>query len=354
MKKKVIIISLVLCLSCLSMIVLYIYSNRNSNVKNGFVRTFSKEKILLKGKAVLVQNSYAIADISPEIITIYNALKPYEITTITTDFKSQNTYKLPFPTDKEKLFGLNKLAFIGSSKILLTGRTAAAYATNANPKSLKTSQLDRTPFYNSEILNPNSFVFVSKKMEGKAKRKELKRVNWQGKELYSYLPEKQIDGYYCTDGQLSYDTDAKLLTYMFYYRGEFICLDTLLNVVYHAKTIDTVKYAKIKLKHATQLVNGKKINKAVPSTPPNVVNKRICMTADKVYMHSNLKADNETSEDFNNSQVIDVYDLKNGQYTVSFYLPRVDKKSLTAFRVYKNSLIALYHNTLVMFDLNTR
>lgn len=340
MKKKYI-FSLLVFISAIVIVILYIYSNRNANVKNGFIRTFSREHVILKEKIALENEIYSIAGVTGDSIALYNYRKPYEWINIIDGHKKNKVNILPF-MGKEKFDGMNTLTFDEDCSFLLSGMTATVYKVCSDQK-VKSSRLDSIPFYQSIQIGSNSFAFISKiKYKGLFRRK-LKKSNWQGKELSGYLPEKQFDGYFCTDGQFRYYKNSRLLVYMYYYRGHFTCLDTNLNVVYQAKTIDTVKYAKIHLKHVKNMV--------IHATPPNIVNKRFCMTNEKVYIQSNLKADNQNGTEFNDTETIDVYNLRDGKYSFSFCLPKVEKLKLTEFSIYKNTLIALYKNNLAIYNI---
>lgn len=343
MIKKTLVFILLFCLSITFVITLYVYSNRNTDVKNGFERVFSGDKVRLKRKLILGMDSYSIIDITPDLIRLYKFRMPYDLVKIPIDLHKRQDYQLPFLSDKEKFEGINTVAFTQGSSFVLSGKTSKAYKLHNSKNTIESSKLDNLPFYNSEVMNANSFVFISKvKLDG-INRRKVKKVNWQGKELNSYIPEKQIDGYFCTDGQFTHDNRSNRLVYMYYYRGSFTCLDTNLNVVYQSKTIDTVKYVNIRLKQVK--------NKVTHSTPPNLVNKRVCVTNDRVYMQSALKADNETSSDFEDSEVIDVYNLENGKYINSFYIPRLEKKKLTEFKIYNNTLVVLYNHILAIFEI---
>lgn len=353
MKKKAYIFGLIFLFCVFVITSLFFYSRRDINGKNGFVRNFSKEKIQLRGSVDLEsEDLYSISEITNNYITLYKFNKPIELLMITTDLKKKKPDTLPFPSDKKKIGGLNTVGFLGSSTILLTGKTSIAYISSHKSNSFKENKLDSLPFYHSEILSANSFIVLSKVQHQGITRRKLKKVNLDAQELSFYFPEKQKDGYFSTDGQFRFNKDSKRLVYMFYYRGGFICLDTNLNEIYTAKTIDTVHYAKINLKPVEKLINGeKKVMKLVQSTPPNIVNKRLCLTKDRIYIQSNLKSDNDQADDFRPQETIDVYDLHNGQYINSFYLPKIGDLKLTEFKVHNNCIIAIYRNKLAIFDI---
>lgn len=341
--KKFYIVGLSILCSITIVAALHFYTNRNAERNNGFDRRFSAEKVTLKGKVTLGSELYSIADITRDSIKLYNYRKPNQLFFLTSNLERKNIITLPVP-EKEEFKGMNAVAFIDTNIFLMSGFTSNAFKIFPDRK-IERHRLDSLPFYQSELVSTNSFIFISKiKHQGDFRRKLIKS-DLYGKELTSYLFDKQLDGYFCTDGQFKYDRNSKLLVYMYYYRGVLICLDTNLNVLYSVKTIDTVNNAKIHLKP----IKGKFTHAA----PPALVNKRCCIAGERIYINSNLKADNQNINDFTNAETIDVYDLKKGTYIVSFYLPKADKQKLTEFRVYEGTLTALYKNTVAIFNIPT-
>lgn len=139
---------------------------------------------------------------------------------------------------------------------------------------------------------------------------------------------------------------------MFYRRGEFLCMDTNLNVVYKAKTIDTVHNANIK----TELRNetsgdGTKVLKRILSTPPNLVNIYYTISGNQLFILSALRADNETQYEFSRNSSIDVYNTVNGSYLYSFHLPKYNNELLRQFEIKGNLLIGIYDHYVVTYHL---
>lgn len=333
-----------LCICIGLIVILYKYSDRDKKTSNGFKRILSEKKAIVEGSLDLDNNVYSIFEVTSTFIRLYQYRKPYEQLKIPINLIRQNSiYLSDALSDKEKYGGLNSVTNVGKFMFILVGWTASAYQISSDQKKIGHSQLDTVPFNQSEAINSNLFLLTSRAQIDGITRRKLKMVDFHGKEKSSYIPEMQIDGNFCTDGQFRYDRDSKRLVYMFYYRGEFTCLDTNLNVLYQAKTIDTVKHANIHLKTVGRLTTQ--------STEPKIVNKRISVSNNKLYLNSALKADNESKTAFENNQVFDVYDLNNGQYSGSFYLPKFNKKILTEFKVYNQKIVALYQNTLVVFTI---
>lgn len=160
------------------------------------------------------------------------------------------------------------------------------------------------------------------------------------------LLEKQIDGLFCTDGMLHFNADLQQLIYVYYYRNEFICMDSSLHLRYRGKTIDGVERVQIRVAEI-------KSDQAIAlASPPRIVNKKSHSSGDWLFIHSVIKARNESKSAFNQHDVLDIYNLRNGRYAGSFYLPRINGEKLRDFKVYGNMLVAIHGRFLTTFDLH--
>ena len=175
-------------------------------------------------------------------------------------------------------------------------------------------------------------------------------MNPQHTLLKPELLVKQGEGLFSTDGMLLYDKSISRLIYMYYYRNQFICMDTNLKLLYKGKTIDTISRAQIKV---SKIKSGSE-NTFTLSVPPLVVNKKGSVYKGCLFVHSNIIAKNETKKAFDNASVIDVYNLKAGSYKFSFYLPDYNNTKMFDFAINGNTLIALYDHYIFVFELNDK
>lgn len=168
-----------------------------------------------------------------------------------------------------------------------------------------------------------------------------------------YLLPEEVNGFFTNDGWLVYDRSRSVLIYSYYYRGEFLCLDTNLNLLYKAKTIDTVRIANIKIGMInSKAKNGQVLKEITPVTPPKFVSRYVTTDGNNVYVLSALKSDNENKSSFLKNQLIDVYDISNGTYRYSFYIPKYRGVKLHQFQIKNNILIALFGAYLVSYNFS--
>lgn len=159
------------------------------------------------------------------------------------------------------------------------------------------------------------------------------------------LLERQVDGIFCTDGMMHYSDGERKLVYIYFYRNQYLVMDDSFNLLVRANTIDTTSVAKIEV---SSMSSG---DSRSLSAPPLVVNKQSCVYRRWLFVNSSLVADNENADDFSENSVIDVYDLDQGHYLYSFYVPNFHRERLRYFQVFHNKLVALFSRHLVSFDL---
>lgn len=162
------------------------------------------------------------------------------------------------------------------------------------------------------------------------------------------LFEKIHDGGFSTDGILRYDLATNRIIYLQFYRNRFFCLDSNLNLLYEAKTIDTTNSNIV----FTKTFNRGKEGNIIPGVPLKQINSHMYTSNGYIYIASILQSDNEKDLDFQQNSVIDIYHVSDGKYTGSFYIPTLDKRKITDFYVYMNRIIAIYKNKVVIYRQN--
>lgn len=349
MNKNIKALTLILVISFFSIAFLLSHSSRDRKNKNGFNRLFIYQQASLKESINLDNDDYSIADILPNHIILYRLKQPSLLIKISFNLRKIRFFTLPLPKNREKITGVNSIRFYNSKAFLMNGGTSYIYKAD----SISKSRLDIYPFYHADLINSSSFLIMTKKSILGINRRILKKVNLNGKTTGLYMPEKQKEGIFSNDGQFKYDKVSNKLIYMFCYRGEFVCLDSNMKIIYKAKTIDTVRNADLETKLIKEpFKDSIQIDKIIISKPPLIINRTMSITSSKIYINSNLKADNEDYDKFRRSQVIDIYESKDGQYAGSFYISKFGARRITEFRVYNNIIVAIYQKSLVIYEIN--
>jgi hypothetical protein len=206
----------------------------------------------------------------------------------------------------------------------------------------KMSMVEQVPYF-SEVL-PHLNYYILKLFNRDMKNSLLKLT--KSNVTSSYTFEDQGEGIFSSDGVLTESPDGLRLFYIYYYRNQFICLDSNLKLIYKGKTIDTISHAQIKVGTINSL------HEKTLASPPIFVNKRSSANNEYLFVHSALIADNEIKETMKGINPIDIYRIKDGKYIFSIYLADFSNEKLQDFRVCEHTLIALYDDYLYFEHLN--
>ena len=157
--------------------------------------------------------------------------------------------------------------------------------------------------------------------------------------------EKQIDGVFDVDGAMTSTPDHSLLLYSYYYRNEFIVLDSHLNILKRQNTLDTVTKAQIEV---TSLKEGL-ISEML--SPPVIINNSSSLEGSRVYIISNRLGKYENMDILKQASILDVYDWKKGTYEFSTYLHKTEREKIREIKVDGNVLYVLVGNQLSVYEL---
>lgn len=331
--------------SVCTILLLYTISNKANHRPNGFIRLFpphvaTPEKIL-----DIRYNSFYIAGATDSHIYLGNSTGPAYI--LITDYTLSDTSHLELQlADTARPFKRPPLLAIDSPHIYMTEGFSSTIRYGALPKLAVHPFADTTFFFSATALSPSSFVLRA--YDSARQQSILTKYNRQTATLQSApnALEKQVDGFFCTDGALHFEPHSGRIVYVYYYRNSFLSLDTNMNIQYKGHTIDTTSQVKIKVAHVTST------EQITLTGPPAMVNRLSCVDSNWIYVNSKLLANNEDKALFDKCSVVDVYSIKDGKYHCSFYLPDRESEKVRAFRVFDNTLVALYDHYLYTYKLD--
>lgn len=164
--------------------------------------------------------------------------------------------------------------------------------------------------------------------------------------LYRDILEEQGEGIFSTDGMLVTDYPVQHLVYVYFYRNEYVVLDTAFQVQQRGHTIDSISQAQLVIKRTRN-------NSYQMASPPLLVNKGVRVAAGLLYIHANLLSRGEAVADFERHAVLDVYALDSGDYLYSFYVPKFNGYGLRAFVIVEGDFYGLYDGYLVRYRMTT-
>lgn len=314
--------------------------------KNGFTRDKNKTTNLLKIINLPESNNY-FAGSTANHLYIGNINSPYQIKIFTDSLTDSTNHHLNYEGRLDVYKDVGRLSVDSPIIHFSEGMTPAFFTGNLSSLHLQNDYDSVSFFLSSHLLYGSTWVMNSYSKVDKQRILLKKSPTTIGQNV-KFLPEKQIDGTFCTQGSLSYDRENHILIYTFSYRNRFICLDTNLTPLYKGNTIDTNSIAKLKVERIND-------NKSKLSAPPVVINRSTFIDNGILYVQSALFGDNEDPRDYEGMTPIDQYSTKSGEYIGSFLVPKaLNHLNIESFLVSNKTLFALYGNQLAAFTIRTK
>lgn len=328
MKIKITVLFLIVAAISLSVFVTFSLIVDNTRYRNDFVRIFPSHAADFSGSIRLSDGILSITGVTNQSLYLRTGEKLIELST--------------------DLLDKCQISIDGSEGYDLTIDSPYFYLQSGSRASVKrgstlTWRVDTTyslpGFIAMQPISKNSFVLQVVDM----KARKTVFTSSAAPNSQKDILKKQVDGIFCTDGLLGYSSKLNILVYTYRYRNQFLCFDTSLNILRTANTIDTTTTARI----AVSEVDGK----ITMSKPPFLVNKGTCVDGANLFVNSNLVARNELADEAIDRSVIDVYNILDGSYRYSFYVPDQENVKMRSFRVQGNALFAVFQNTVIRYDL---
>jgi len=310
-----------------------------------FLRQYPPHPVIESKSIKLADEHYYFAGATRDKIYVANTLKPLEILEINSDMSDTSVVHLKIDNiEKQKYFRIT-VRIDSPYYYFMDGAIPYIYRGNITDWKGGPYMKDSTYFIDAIPISSGSFVLQA--MSAKTREYALGKMDVNSKEvkLNHDLLKKQFDGTFDVDGSFSYSKKSNRLVYVYYYRNQFIVMDTNLNLDYQGNTIDTFKIAQVK----TAEVYSEKVVKL--SAPPIITNKDHTIYGQWLLIHSLLPAKNEYMKYFHKASIIDVYDLTSNSYQFSFRIFDQDGEKIKDLRVVGNRLYVLFQNSLLSYDL---
>ncbi|MFC0776871.1 MauE/DoxX family redox-associated membrane protein [Flavobacterium sp. HJSW_4] len=344
-KKRWLYISSNIIFSTILIIALFLSSEKIMRYENPFIRRFPKHPIVQDTIIDLKFNSYYFAGSDREKIYLGNYSNPLHITAIGKKTKNKESIKIILDS-KKTLFSSVKIRIRDSSFYLMDGTVPAVFTgSKSNWKAEK--QLTGLPYFTlAEPINQTKIILRSSNGRNAEHSIGIFNETKSPKIRYnSSLLQKQIDGIFDTDGTLLFDEKTNRAVYTYYYRNEYIAIDTNANLEYSANTIDTTTKAKIKVAHLKNNTERKL------SAPAITVNAYTAVCENLLFVNSKVSGRFESDKLWEQSFIIDVYNLDTKSYLMSFSLYKIGNKKLSSIIVTPEYLYAIMGTDLGIYRL---
>lgn len=307
---------------------------------NNFTRRFPRAPLTQVGEIDLGYNSFYFAGQDGKQIYLGNYAAPLLVTGIDPDGKMRE-YHIGFHDSITKFRSL-RLHVAQSSFYLSDGTVPVIYGGKTFDWNV-TNRLDLPrKFYIPTVTNDSTLAY---RMFDQSNENVLGSTTlWTGRNQRQHkdLLQKQIDGFFDTDGMAHFSESLKRYVYLYYYRNQFIVADDGLNVISRGKTIDTISVAQIKVAYV------KKRDERKFSAPPLLVNRLSAVHRNLLFVQSTLRGKRETERMWRQANVIDVYDLRDNGYRMSFYLYKTDGKDYDEFMATDDRVYAIAGDKLII------
>lgn len=331
--------------SVLTVVILYICSEKIMHYSNPFQRRYPKNTAVQLQQIDLKFNSYYIAGFTKGRLYLGNFSNPQILTSFDNNLGNKKIAKINF--DPGNIPFQNVTLCVRENYFYLKdGMVPALFRGSIKDWKINT-RLNEMPFFTqAEPIDSTTIIFRNN--SGKNMSNRLGIFNYEKENKITYkdsLLEKQIDGIFDTDGLLMYSEHNKKIIYLYYYRNEFIVAEKTGKLVYKGHTIDTTTKAKIKV------TNVKKGAGRTMSAPPFIVNAHSFVFKNLLFVNSRVMGKYEDKNTWEYSSVIDIYDISKQTYLFSFSIYNIDGDNLKSFIVDGTYLYALIGNNLAVYKL---
>ena len=329
------------------LIVLYVTSEQAMHRENPFIRRFIQGASKKTEQIKLHNNTLYFAGTANGIIYLSDYKAPLHIFAYDTLLKTKKHFKIqleredfPFQTVQVKIFGNQFYLMDGTVPIIYKGDTGDWKA-----KILMTH--NNYYFSKAEVVAPGKIVFRAQQL--KTGRNILGTFSFTDSLKVTYAPnllQKQIDGFFDTDGMLNFDKQTQQFVYLYYYRNQFMVTNNELQLKYRGHTIDTAVHAKLKV----TFIKDTKQRKL--AAPPFTVNQLSAVDNQLLFVNSKLVGKFEPKEMWKEASIIDIYNTRKNSYLSSVYIYDVHKSKVRDMLIIGNNLYAIIGQELHKYHLN--
>jgi hypothetical protein len=343
--KRLITIGILFCISVGVVICVFFYSKQLNHRSNSFTRLFPPHFLSDAKILPLKYNSFYLAGYTNHTIFLGNSTAAVFVLKANYNLTDSGHFLLEVPKTTKIIYPSIKVIIDTPDIFMIEGITPRILHGVLKSDSMTDTKYLSLTFDQVTLISKSSMGI--KTFDPSLRQNILAKTNL-GLTTVKRFPDlltKNGDGIFSLDGIIASNRTNRRLIYVYFYKNQFIYLDTNFNPLLKGKTIDSITVPHIKLSR----INSQ--NAITFSAPPLVVNKSCFLDTSLLYINSGMRARNETEEIFNDNSVIDIYNLKNGEYIYSFYVPDNYHKKVKEFFVCDHRLVALYDNALISFKI---
>lgn len=327
--------------SVLVVFILKLLADNSDNVKQEFVRTYHPD-LIQPGEEIKVDEDTYVAGLTTRKLYLGN--EKNGIILLQVDLRSLDVERVAIRIDADLL---HPHVRIDSPHIFVSdGHKAALYTGRLENWTANRSFRHLIPFVDAQVISPVSVVLRAiNRMDENAIVKISEKEPYQT--VAKHVLINQGEGLYSTAGALHYSKFMGKVVYVYYFRNEYMLLDTLVDLNAKGNTIDLVSVSKVNSLKLTD-------DTYTLALPLQMVNKSSFIFKHYLFVCSAIMGSNDEEQIFQGSNTIDVYSLIDLRYLMSFKVPDYDHEKLKSFYVTDGKIVGCYQTRVVIFELATK
>lgn len=330
-------------------VMLYLYSEHTMHRENPFIRRFIQGAATKTAEAELRSNSKYYAGTDGSNIYFGDSQAPLHIIAYDTTLKVKRHYKIQLERENFP-FASVQVRIVVPFFYLMDGTVPVIYKGTISDWKAKLLMYDNNYYFSkAEIIAPDKIAFRAQQL--KTLHNILGTFIFKDSLKVQYAPQllqKQIDGFFDTDGMMQFDRQTQKFIYTYYYRNQFVIADNNLNLIHRGNTIDTTTTANLKVAHIKE--TGQRKIASLPKT----VNQVTTVANNLLFVNSKLIGRYEPKEMWKQASIVDVYDIEKDTYRSSIYIYDIEKAKLRQMFVLDNNLYAIIGHQLHKYRLHKK
>ena len=332
-----------LVLSAGSMVALFLSSEHIMKKENNFTRRFLSHPLEDEdAKIDLGFNSYYFAGFDDDHIYLGNTTAPLVLTTVDTPLKTKMELKI-IPENTDYSFRNVQVKVKTPYFYLYDGDVPVIYRGKLADRNARIISYNEAFFSQLAVIDSVNFG-IRTMLSGHERYTigSLRLTDPAEVHLNPDILQKQTDGLFDSDGKLIEDPKSGNLIYTYFYRNQFLVMDSRMRLLRSLKTIDTISHAQV---HTVVLSDGRRKMGA----PPLQVNKNMSVFGGVLFNQSNLRGKFEEKAAWKQASVIDCYRTDQQKYIGSFYISNRGKNKVAHLLATDRYLYIISGNELVRY-----
>ena len=296
------------------LVLLFLSSDITMHKENPFIRRFPQGTAARVAKTDLKNTTFYIAGATEHSVYLADRKAPLQVYEYDTNLQTRKHFVIQLDNEDFPFKAL-QLKIVYPHFFLYDKTVPVIYKGSMTDWRAKVSSQKQYAFSDIIFTSDNTAIFRGQIPSTKVNT--LAHItNQDTATVYTNnaLLQKQIDGIFDTDGTMQYSYELKKLVYTYYYRNQYIITDDELNIIGRGKTIDTIVHAQIKVAKIIKSGDSKM------TAPPLLVNNLTTITHNLLMVNSMLRGKFEDEKVWKSASVMDVYDITNQNYLLSFYV----------------------------------